>query len=147
MATVHLIDAEPSADLPAQAQGPAPRPVDVALRADAAPQNCLTLEPENGSWGFRNACGYEVQFAYCVQGMASRSCDIETHSGSAPANAFAGLFSEREAGTAEYGFRWIVCKGARREVEARLIRAEPPLGECRKIRPGAVLLAAKAHAP
>lgn len=115
-------------------------------RPDTAPQSCLSIEPENGSWGFRNACGYEVQFAYCVEGMASRPCDAKANSGSAPANAFAELFSEGEAGNAEYGLRWIVCKGASGEVEPRLIRAEPPVGECRKTHAGPVMLAAKMHA-
>jgi hypothetical protein len=113
----------------------------------AAPQTCLSVGREGGNWGFRNRCGYDVQFAYCVQGLASRSCDADARLGTAAANAFAGLFPEREARNADYGFRWIACKGGARDVEPRLVTAEPPAGRCLKMRGGAVLLAAKSHGP
>ena len=147
IATVRPIDPLPAADAAGLDQERPLWPAVSGARAATAPQSCLSIEPENGSWGFQNRCGYEVQFAYCVQGMASRSCDTNAHSGAVPANAFAGLFAESEAGNAEYGFRWIVCKGASADVEPRLIRAEPPAGECRNTRAGSVLLAAKMHAP
>lgn len=120
---------------------------DTAPRSDIPPQNCLSVRDEDGSWGFQNRCGYDVQFAYCVQGLASRSCDADARLGTAAANAFAGLFPESEARNADYGFRWIACKGGRHDVEPRLVRAEPPAGRCLKMSGGTILLAAKTHGP
>jgi hypothetical protein len=118
---------------------------DAAPRPDIAPQNCLSVRDEDGSWGFQNRCGYDVQFAYCVQGLASRSCDGDARLGTAAANAFAGLFPESDARSADYGFRWIACKGGTHEVEPRLVSAEPPAGQCLKMAGGPILLAAKTH--
>jgi hypothetical protein len=120
---------------------------DTAPGPDIPPQNCLSVRDEDGSWGFQNRCGYDVQFAYCVRGLASRSCDAGARLGTAAANAFAGLFPESEARNADYGFRWIACKGGAHDVEPRLVRAEPPAGRCLKMPGGTILLAAKTHGP
>jgi hypothetical protein len=143
-ATVQTID-PPSQSSPAETpRETAMWPADPGARAPTGPQSCLSIEREDGNWGFRNACGYVVQFAYCVEGIASRSCDAGAHSGAVRANAFAELFPESEVGTVEYGFRWITCKGSA-EVEPRLLRPNPPTGQCLKRPGGSILLAAKTH--
>ncbi len=107
---VHAIDA--AATVPMAAPPPMPM---MAAPAQAAPQpikwtataraqepgatplaghgasDCLSVESDGANLGFRNSCGYGVQFAYCLQ-MSSESdasCDAGSKTGDVAAKGFA----------------------------------------------------------
>ncbi|HXC56363.1 MAG TPA: hypothetical protein VNU97_13790 [Rhizomicrobium sp.] len=125
--TVHLIDA-PQAD--AAVAGNAT--VDERIAS-----NCLKVDSDGAYWGFRNHCGYSVQFAYCLQhgSDAMTACGANgggSVPGSVSANGFGALFADTslvERGV-EHDFRWVGCRGGAGEVAARLDEAEPASGRC-----------------
>ena len=102
---------------------------------------CLKVESDGSHWGFRNACGYSVQFSYCIWrgGEPLAACDggdVSAHaiSGSVAANGLTALtadtsFREKDG---EHDFRWVACDGGAGEVVAHLDRAEPPSGRCER---------------
>jgi predicted secreted protein len=132
----------PAASVPAPA---APQPIKwtATARAEdpaATPQvghgasDCLSVESDGSNLGFRNSCGYGVQFAYCLQ-MASESdasCDAGSKTGDVAAKGFAPVVFDAniKAADAEHDFRWVACSGAASEVTAHLDRADPPAGRC-----------------
>ena len=125
--TVHLIDAAPS--LPATADNGAP-PLDERIAS-----NCLTVESDGNYWGFRNHCGYNVQFAYCLlhgsDEMTACAADGSASvSGSVSSNGFGPLFADASLGErdVEHQFRWVGCRGGAGEVIARLDQSEPASG-------------------
>ncbi len=113
---VHLIDA------PVLATG--------TSTADRA-SHCLSVDTDGASWGFRNTCGFPVQFAWCVMGGSDErnSCDGGGISGAVASNSFDALFSESNL-KAEHDLRWIACEGDQSDVTPRLVRADPPAGRC-----------------
>jgi hypothetical protein len=135
--TIHIIDAgTPPAVM---ASLPAPLAAPQAGQRDAAA--CLKVESDGSHWGFRNVCGYSVQFSYCMwRGSAPlAACNGDGNgpraiSGSVAANGVAMLtadtsFSERDG---DHDFRWIACDGGAGEVVAHLDRADPPSGRCER---------------
>lgn len=102
---------------------------------------CLRVESDGSHWGFRNACGYSVQFSYCMwrgnDPLAACNADgagPHAISGSVAANGLAALtadtsFSERDG---DHDFRWVACDGGAGEVVAHLDRADPPSGRCER---------------
>jgi hypothetical protein len=96
--------------------------------------DCLSVESDGANLGFRNQCGYAVQFAYCLQTATEQaaSCDIGSNAGSVPANAFTPLLfdSNIKAADAEHDFRWVACGGEPGEIVAHLDRSDPPAGRC-----------------
>ena len=133
---VHTID---SATPPVvMARLPEPRVIPEGQRDAAA---CLKVESDGAHWGFRNACGYSVQFSYCMWHGSEplAACDSDgtgAHaiSGSVAANSLATLttdtsFSEKDG---EHNFRWVACDGGAGEVVAHLDRADPPSGRCER---------------
>ena len=132
--TVHTIDAgaDPKAPVSPQAS------LDPATLPDSA-SSCLSIDSDGAHWGFRNHCGYSVQFAYCLMsdpdGLAA--CRDGGVSGSVAPNGFGALVADqsiRETG-GDHDFRWIACSGGAGEVVPRLDRADPPTGRC--VRPKA----------
>ena len=129
---VHLID--PIVAQPPQVVASA----DVAMPAGAADQRgastCLSVESDGMHWGFRNHCGYSVQFAYCQMSGADQlaSCRDGTLSGSVAANGFGSLVADEglKAGDAVHDFRWVACQGGAGEVIPRLDQTNPPSGRC-----------------
>ncbi|MEI9997246.1 MAG: hypothetical protein WDM91_21800 [Rhizomicrobium sp.] len=126
--TVHLID------------GPAGDAAD-ALPADAPPtdeaiaSNCLKIDSDGAYWGFRNHCGYTVQFAYCLLHGTDRltACDgAASVPGSVSANGFGALFADDSLGErgVEHNFRWVGCRGGAGEVTAHLEAPDPASGRC-----------------
>lgn len=97
------------------------------------PSRCLKVDSDGLSWGFRNACDFSVQFAYCVPadtGLAA--CAKGGAPGSVAAHGFGALMADKslsEAGT-DHSFRWIACAGGAGEVIAHLEKADPPSGRC-----------------
>ncbi|MEI9887490.1 MAG: hypothetical protein WDN08_13505 [Rhizomicrobium sp.] len=110
-------------------------PVDASAIVDEAiASNCLKVDSDGSYWGFRNHCGYAVQFAYCLlHGVdAIAACGDGGVPGSVSADGFGALFSDTsiaERGT-ERDFRWVGCRGGAGEVVARLDKPEPASGRC-----------------
>ena len=131
---VHTIDAGADPVAPASAQAS----LDPATVPDSA-SSCLTVDSDGAHWGFRNRCGYSVQFAYCLtsdpNGLAA--CKDGGVSGSVAPNGFGALVADKsikETG-GDHDFRWIACSGGAGEVVPHLDRADPPAGRC--VRPKA----------
>ena len=125
--SVHLIDAAPSATDTGGAQ-----PVDERIAS-----NCLKVESDGNYWGFRNHCGYNVQFAYCLLHGSDEmtACAVDgsaSVSGSVSSNGFGPLFADASLGEidAEHRFRWVGCRGGAGEVVAHLDQSEPASGRC-----------------
>ncbi|MGA9796256.1 MAG: hypothetical protein WBQ17_12060 [Rhizomicrobium sp.] len=138
---VHLIDAA-VATTPAQGISPPtlikPMPgasadlaMDRPLLQNHGASSCLKIDNDGSSWGFRNACGYSVQFAWCLQKGADprTACATGTGSGQLAANGFAALMPGSATINADNQFRWVACTGGN-GVSAQLDRADPPAGRC-----------------
>jgi hypothetical protein len=136
---VHTIDA-PVATTPAQIVAPpaitAPmKTADIAmdhpLIQNHGASSCLKIDNDGSSWGFRNSCGYGVQYAWCLQkgADAHTACGSGTSSGSLAANGFAALMPGNAAIDADNQFRWVACNGGN-DVSAQLDRSDPPAGRC-----------------
>ncbi len=93
---------------------------------------CLSVETDGATWGFRNHCGYPVQFAYCVMNGSNQlnSCEGGAVTGGVMPNGFGVLFAESNLKNADHDFRWIACNGNASDVVPRLVRADPPAGRC-----------------
>ncbi|MGH6872161.1 MAG: hypothetical protein ACREHE_11700 [Rhizomicrobium sp.] len=155
----------PAAAAPASvpAAMPAPAPVPAAAPAIAAPvaptpvkwtaaahqtadlappeaghgaSDCLEVDSDGANLGFRNNCGYSVQFAYCLQteSESAASCDTGSRLGDVAARGFAPVVFDAniKAADAEHDFRWVACSGRAGEVTPHLDRADPPAGRCVK---------------
>jgi hypothetical protein len=99
--------------------------------------SCLKVESDGNHWGFRNSCGYSVQFAYCMwHGSESlAACDGgHSISGSVAASSLATLTSDTRFGGKDdnHDFRWVACDGGAGEVVAHLDHADPPSGRCER---------------
>lgn len=139
--TVHLIDADPAQpDVP---QPALPQTATAALPANAAhggsASACLSVESDGQHWGFRNHCGFDVQFAYCLMNASEplAACDKGGISGSVAPNGTSALVVDRSLSetSADHDFRWVACGGGAGEVVVHLDRADPPAGRC--VRTGA----------
>jgi hypothetical protein len=93
--------------------------------------SCLKIDNDGSSWGFRNACSYGVQYAWCLQkgADARTACGTGTGAGSLTANGFAALMPGNATIDADNQFRWVACTGGN-GVSAQLDRADPPAGRC-----------------
>ncbi len=96
--------------------------------------HCLKVESDGSHWGFRNGCGFDVQFAYCmaVGGDNLTACDAGGAMGSVSAGSFGALLADKSFGEtdAEHDFRWLACDGGAGEVVAHLDHVDPPSGRC-----------------
>ncbi|MBV9548765.1 MAG: hypothetical protein JO256_03720 [Alphaproteobacteria bacterium] len=102
------------------------------------PSRCLKVDSDGLNWGFRNACGFAVQFAYCVpadSGLAA--CGKGGAPGSVAAHGFGALMADKSLSEngVDHSFRWIACAGGAGEVVAHLDRADPPSGRCDRAAP------------
>ncbi|HEX3487477.1 MAG TPA: hypothetical protein VHT51_20640, partial [Micropepsaceae bacterium] len=127
---VHLID-------PAAPAEPPPQPVALNQGTVAAVQkgasSCLSVDSDGSHWGFRNHCGYTVQFAYCLMnGKALVSCKDGSVAGSVAGNGFGALVADEslKESDASHDFRWVACQGGAGEVIPRLDQSDPPSGRC-----------------
>ena len=95
---------------------------------------CLSVETDGMHWGFRNHCGYSVQFAYCQMSGSDQlaACRDGTLSGSVAANGFGALVADEglKQSDAVHDFRWVACQGGAGEVIPRLDQTNPPSGRC-----------------
>jgi hypothetical protein len=130
----------PAAPLPAQLPSPPPAAATAAVaKTDVMPpgrgaSDCLSVESDGTSLGFRNRCSYNVQFAYCVQDKSDPKtpCDVETRAGNVGGTAFLALLRDTNIRSedAEHNFHWVGCSGGAGDVTAYLDRAEPAAGRC-----------------
>jgi hypothetical protein len=105
--------------------------------------HCLKVDSNGSHWGFRNSCGFAVQFAYCMAdggnnltACGSNNNVITSVAGSVAAGSFGALMpdtslKEKDSG---HSFRWIACEGGAGEVVAHLDHFEPPAGRCERTR-------------
>jgi hypothetical protein len=106
---------------------------------------CLKVDSDGSHWGFRNDCGFAVQFAYCMAGSQGQTsatmaaCEKGAVAGSVAAHGFGALSADNslKETDANHSFRWIACGGGAGEVVARLDRFEPPAGRCERTRTAA----------
>jgi len=114
------------------------KPADPIAEAalDAKPgevaSSCLVVDSNGTGWGFRNSCGYAVQFAYCLKNGSDKSaaCGSGSGTGDVKANGFALVLDNNEIITAQEEFRWVACAGTASQVAAHLDRPDPPAGRC-----------------
>ncbi len=96
--------------------------------------DCLSVETNGTHWGFRNRCGFDVQFAYCVAGGNSQLYILRRWLGHGQRFAawFGALMADTSIGdkSADHDFRWIACDGGAGEVVPRMDRSDPPVGRC-----------------
>ena len=139
---VHAIDALPSAVVAMSI----PKPIAAKPDKNNASQ-CLKVDSDGSHWGFRNACDFAVQFAYCMAGAGNSliACGgngavITSATGSVAANGFGALMSDTslQDKDASHNFRWIACGGGSGEVMAHLDTIEPPAGRCERTRTASV---------
>ena len=103
--------------------------------------HCLKVDSDGGHWGFRNACDFAIQFAYCMAGgddnLTACGKDVTTSvSGSVAAKSFGALMADGsiKEKDASHNFRWVACAGGAGEVVAHLDHSEPPAGRCERAR-------------
>jgi hypothetical protein len=99
--------------------------------------DCLSVDSDGSSIGFRNACAYNVEFSFCLQKAADPgvACDAGTEAGNISPNTFAPVLLDTniKSSDAEHDFRWVACSGGKGEVEAHLDRVDPPAGRCVRV--------------
>jgi hypothetical protein len=124
-------------DAPDAQKGQQLASADTAAKASAPERGaseCLAVESDGAHWGFRNHCGYSVQFAYCQMTGNSQlaSCRDGALSGSVAANGFGSLIADGSLSesNAVHDFRWVACQGGAGEVIPRLDQVDPPAGRC-----------------
>jgi hypothetical protein len=142
---VHAIDGDaPAIAVPAAKEvvaAIAPKPS--GDRNDAS--HCLKVDSDGSHWGFRNACDFSVQFAYCMAGGDAKdetsltACGkdvITSVSGSVAAGSFGALMTDNSISEKDgaHNFRWIACAGGAGEVVAHLDHSQPPAGRCERAR-------------
>jgi hypothetical protein len=102
---------------------------------------CLKVDSDGSHWGFRNSCGFTVQFAYCMAGgsnnltaCGSNNVVISSATGSVAPHGFGALMTDNSLADkdASHSFRWVACGGGAGEVIAHLDHYEPPAGRCER---------------
>jgi len=128
---IHLIDPAPAAaDTKPQVLASATPP---NLLDQHGASSCLSVESDGSHWGFRNHCGYTVQFAYCLMGPNQlASCSDGAVAGSVAGNGFGALVADEslKETDAKHEFRWVACQGGAGEVIPHLDEIDPPSGRC-----------------
>jgi hypothetical protein len=96
--------------------------------------SCLNVESDGLHWGFRNKCGYSVQYAYCTMDGRNQltACKDGFVGGSVAPNGFGILVADQNLRSLNenHDFRWVACQGGAGEVIARLDKSDPPVGRC-----------------
>lgn len=129
---IHLIDPVPGNDAKPQVLASATPPTSIAPDQHGA-SACLSVESDGSHWGFRNHCGYTVQFAYCLMGSNQLvSCRDGAVAGSVAGNGFGALVADEslKETDAKHDFRWVACQGGAGEVIPHLDQLDPPSGRC-----------------
>jgi hypothetical protein len=121
---IHLID-QPMEATPVVATAGMPNP------GQQGASSCLSVDSH---WGFRNKCGYSVQYAYCTMDGRNQltACKDGFVGGSVAPNGFGVLVADQNLRSINenHDFRWVACQGGAGEVIARLDKSDPPVGRC-----------------
>jgi hypothetical protein len=129
---VHPVDADVAQPSQMVASLETPTPTNAADQRGAS--TCLSVESDGMHWGFRNHCGYSIQYAYCQMSGTDQlaSCRDGTLSGSVAGNGFGTLVADEslKEKDAVHDFRWVACQGGAGEVIPRLDQTNPPSGRC-----------------
>jgi hypothetical protein len=124
---IHLIDPVATEPMPVVATTEVPKTGEGA-------SSCLNVESDGAHWGFRNKCGYSVQYAYCTMDGRNQltACKDGFVGGSVAPNGFGVLVADQNlrALNENHDFRWVACQGGAGEVIARLDKSDPPVGRC-----------------
>ena len=124
---VHLIDPPVTQPTPAVATAETPK-------AGEGASSCLNVESDGMHWGFRNKCGFSIQYAYCTMDGRNQltACKDGFVGGSVAPNGFGVLVADQNlrALNENHDFRWVACQGGAGEVIARLDKSDPPVGRC-----------------
>jgi len=138
---IHMVDGAIAVPAVGSTVAIVPPPAAFGDKTDAS--HCLKVDSDGSHWGFRNACDFAVQFAYCMAGsgdalIACGARDTVTTSaaGSVAAQGFGALMADMslKEKDASHNFRWIACGGGAGEVVAHLDHFEPPAGRCERTR-------------
>jgi len=125
---VHPIDADADVAAPSRTEA------QDGTQSESGAVNCLSVDSDGAYWGFRNHCGYSVQFAYCLMNGSDQqtSCDNGAVTGSVAAKGFGVLVADESLKSthADFDFRWVACGGGAGEVVPRLTETDPPAGRC-----------------
>jgi hypothetical protein len=126
---IHLVDQpKPEATAVVATAGALPKPGDIGA------STCLNVESDGAYWGFRNKCGYSVQYAYCTMDGRNQltACKDGFVGGSVAPNGFGVLIADSNLRSLNenHDFRWVACQGGAGEVIARLDKSDPPIGRC-----------------
>ncbi len=123
------------------ADQPAALPAYQSDSSDPGASSCLSVTSNGSHWGFRNGCGYWVQFAYCLKSDSEplASCKEGAIAGSAPPNSFSALVADAslQEKNVDHQFRWVACGGGAGEVVPKLDGIDPPVGHCLRARTAA----------
>jgi hypothetical protein len=117
----------------ASATPPSATPPEALPPGQHGASTCLSVESDGTHWGFRNHCGYTVQFAYCLMGGKQlASCSDGAVAGSVAGNGFGALVADEslKETDAKHDFRWVACQGGAGEVIPHLDQIDPPSGRC-----------------
>jgi hypothetical protein len=129
--------AQPALKIASVAPPPAtPAQTAIVVKPGVVASACLSVDSNGSGWGFRNTCGYTVQFAYCLKNGTDKSaaCGSGTGTGDVKPNGFALVLDNTQIVTAEEEFRWVACAGGSDQVAAHLDRPDPPAGRCVPVR-------------
>ncbi|MFO1247123.1 MAG: hypothetical protein U1E93_02625 [Alphaproteobacteria bacterium] len=138
---VHTIDAPITVPTVSPTIAMAAAPAPSSDKNDAG--KCLKVDSDGSHWGFRNACGFAVQFAYCMAGggdnliaCGSSKAVVTSATGSVAPGGFGALMPDLSLKDkdATHSFRWIACGGGAGEVVPHLDTIEPPTGRCERTR-------------
>jgi hypothetical protein len=136
---VHAIDAVAATGEKPDAKTDAPAPQKLASLEQPAAETpkgasgCLSVESDGSHWGFKNKCGYTVQFAYCLMGTSAlASCKDGAVVGSVAGSGFGALVTDESLKETDvaHDFRWVACQGGAGEVIPHLDETNPPSGRC-----------------
>lgn len=132
---VQAIDRAPAVEPPAPQQFASLEPGQATgpVREGIGASSCLSVESDGMHWGFRNRCGFTVQFAYCVtDDNPLASCRDGAVTGSVASEGFGALLADQsfKESDASHHFRWVACQGGAGEVIPRLDQIDPPMGRC-----------------
>ena len=109
-------------------------PPNAEVAAQVGASTCLSVESDGKHWGFKNHCGYTVQFAYCTMDAVIQlsSCKDGAVGGSVSADGFGVLVADETLKEIDvtHDFRWVACQGGSGEVIPRLDQTDPPSGRC-----------------
>jgi hypothetical protein len=95
------------------------------------PSDCLSVESDDEKVGFFNRCAFGVRFSYCVANSTRAdvdACGQGSDAGEVLAQSFAALFSA--FGQPDYDVRWVACDARAQNAVPRMVRVEPPAGQC-----------------